>query len=58
MKKILIQISHTEYGEVEIEAKNEQEAENIVDKKLDHAIWGNDETDIIDVKEIDNKRSK
>ena len=52
MKKFIIQVSHTEYGRIEIEAKNEQEAENLVFKNIDSASWGNDETEIIDIKEI------
>lgn len=52
MKKFIIQVSRTEYGRVEIEAKNEQEAENLVFKKIDSTSWGNDETEIISIEEI------
>lgn len=52
MKKFIIQISHTEYGEVEIDADNEQEAEKIALENIDSAYWGNDETDIISTEEV------
>lgn len=56
MKKFRVQISHTEYGNIEIEAKNEQEAEKLAleNENIDSAGWGNDETDVIDVEEIKN----
>lgn len=54
MKKFRVQISHTEYGDIEIEAKNKQEAEKLAleNENIDSASWGNDETDVIDVEEI------
>ena len=54
MAKFRIQISHTEYGDVEIEAKNKQEAEKIVLENMDCKNWGNNETEIIDIEEISN----
>ena len=55
MKKFIIQVSHTEYSKIEIEAKNEQEAENLVFENIDSASWGNDKTEIIDIEEIKKK---
>lgn len=52
MKKFLVQISHTEYADIEVEAKNEHEAEEMAFEELDCANWGNDETEIIDVEEV------
>lgn len=52
MRKFIVEISHTEYGSVEIKAKNKQEAEKITLENIDRASWGNDETDIISVEEV------
>lgn len=52
MKKFIIQISHTEYGEIEIDADNEQKAEKIALENIDSVDWGNDETDIISIEEV------
>ena len=52
MKKFIIQISHTEYGKIEIEAKNEQEAEKFALENIDSVNWGNDETDIMNIEEV------
>lgn len=52
MKKFLVEVSHTEYTIIEVEAKDECEAEKIAVEELDHASWGNDETEIINVEEI------
>lgn len=57
MKKFIIQISHTEYTEVEIEAENEQVAEELALKNIDYANWGNDETDIIDIEEVGTNKN-
>ncbi|OGY57685.1 MAG: hypothetical protein A3H67_03465 [Candidatus Buchananbacteria bacterium RIFCSPLOWO2_02_FULL_46_11b] len=54
MKKFIIQVSHTEYAKIGIEAKNKQEAEELVFENIDCAGWGNDETEIIDIEEINN----
>lgn len=47
MKKFIFQISHTEYAEIEVEAKDEQEAEKLMFENIDSASWGNDETEIM-----------
>ena len=57
MKKFVVQISHTEYGSVEVNAENEQNAEKLALENIDSADWGNDETDIIDT-EIVNAGKK
>lgn len=51
MKKFIFQVSHTEYAEIEVTAKNEQEAEKLMFENIDGAGWGNDETEIIDLEE-------
>ncbi len=57
MKKFIVEIQHIEYAALEIEAKNEQEAEDAVFENLDYADWGNDETDIIGIEESkENKK--
>lgn len=52
MKKFIVQISHTEYADIEVRAKDEHHAESLAFENIDSANWGNDETEIIDTKEI------
>ncbi len=52
MKKFIAQLSHTEYAQIEIEANNMQEAEELAFENIDYANWGNDETEVIDIEEI------
>lgn len=52
MKKFIVQISHIEYGTIEVEAEDEYEAEELAFKNIDRANWGNDETEMVDVEEI------
>ncbi len=51
MKKFTFQISRTEYAQIEVEVKDAQEAEKLMFEDIDFANWGNDETEIIDLKE-------
>ncbi len=52
MKKFIVEISHTEYAKIRVEAKNTDEAEELAYEKIDSAYWGNDETEILNTKEI------
>ncbi|MBI4652863.1 hypothetical protein HY750_01270 [Candidatus Kuenenbacteria bacterium] len=52
MKNFIVEISHTEYGKIEINAKNKQEAEKMALENIDDVNWGNDETDIISIEEV------
>lgn len=52
MKKFIFQVSHTEYAKIEVVAKNEQEAEKLMFKNIDCADWGNDETEVMEIEEI------
>lgn len=58
MKKFIIHIAHTEYADIEVSATNEEEAEKIAFKNIDSANWGNDETEILDIEEINIIKNK
>ena len=54
MPKYNISFKHEEYGQVEIEAKNLTEAEELAWKELDdgNVFWGNDDTEILEVEKV------
>ena len=52
MKKYKINVNHTEYGFVEVEAESEQEASDMLDDVFDSISWGNDETEIESIEEV------
>ena len=51
MKKFIIEISHTEYAKIQVEAKNANEAEGLAFEDIDQADWENDETEILNIEE-------
>ena len=52
MKKFIVEISHTEYGKIEVEAENEHRAEITALDNIDSANWGNDESEVLGVEEV------
>ena len=54
MKEFVIEVSHTEYAKIQVKAENIQKAESIVSENMDCANWGNNEMEILNVKEVKN----